>query len=301
MDSGEVGGTPAMMMPPAGNLRDAFNAADREQPADLVDAVLKIGFTPVSGLRLEAAGGRKTRAPSYVERYGWLPTQAAGGLADGRNYVGDIELDPEVAYEATAGVDWRGDEWGVYLSPSGFYRRVQDYIQGTPSQNPDVIALDPNALQFSNIEAEFYGMDIAYGFRLPLSLQLDGVLSYVRGKRVDASDDLYRIAPLRGRSTLTFEQESWSVGLESYYAASQDHVSDFNDEQQSDAWGILNIFATWDPKDWLGLVIGVNNVTDNYYSDHLAGTSRINSSGVSMGDPMPAPGVNFFVRAVGRF
>jgi len=283
------------------NLRDAFNAADRERSEDLVDAVLKVGFVPLSGLRLEVAGGRKTRAPSYVERYGWIPTQAAGGLADGRTYVGDLDLDPEVGYEATASIDWRNDDWGIYLSPSGFYRRVKDYIQGTPSENPDVTTIGPNALAFTNIEAELFGADLAYGFRLPWSLQLDGVLSYVRGKRVDEEDNLYRIAPLRGRSTLTFEQESWSIGLESVYAAAQNHVSAFNEEKPSDAWGILNVFATWDPKDWLGLVIGVNNVTDNNYSDHLAGTSRVNSSAVSMGEPMPAPGVNFFVRAVARF
>ena len=293
------------MAPPATRLRDAFNGADREKSDDLVDAVVKLGFEPRSDLRLEISGGRKTRAASYIERYGWLPTQAAGGLADGNNYVGDIGLDPEVSYEAAAEIQWTG-AMGIHLAPRAFYRRVNDYIQGTPSTNPDVIAVstangDPTPLQFSNVNARFYGVDLAYGADLPWDLQLDGTLSYVRGEREDIDDDLYRISPLHGRTTLTYQQTSWSVSVEGLYAAKQKKVSDTNGERTSDSWGTLNIFGSWDPWDWIGFTAGVNNVTDNDYNDHLAGISRVTSSGVDAGSAIPAPGVSFFARAVGRF
>ena len=305
MDADTVDGTPAQVAPPATRLRDAFNAANREKNDDLVDAVVKLGFEPRSDLRLELSGGRKTRAPSYVERYGWLPTQAAAGLADGNNYVGDMDLDAEVSYEAAAEIEWHGS-MGVYLAPRIFYRRVNDYIQGTPSNDPDVIAVstangDPTPLQFSNVNARFYGVDLAYGAELPWDLQLDGTLSYVRGEREDDPDDLYRISPLRGRTTLTYERETWSASIEGMYAAQQNKVSATNGESSSKSWGSLNIFGTWDPLDWIGFVAGVNNVTDNNYHDHLAGISRVNSSGVDAGDPIPSQGVTFFARAVGRF
>jgi iron complex outermembrane receptor protein len=305
MDSDEVDGTPAQTAPPATRLRDAFNGADRSKSDDLVDAVVKVGFTPRSDLRLELSGGRKTRAASYLERYGWLPTQAAAGLADGHNYVGDIDLDPEVSYEAAAEIEWNGS-MGIHLAPRAFYRRVYDYIQGTPSTDPDVIAVstangDPTPLQFSNVDARFYGVDLAYGAELPLNLYLDGTLSYVRADRLDIDDDLYRISPLRGRTTLTYERQSWSFSVEGLYAAAQKKVSETNDESRSHSWAILNVFASWDPFPWLGLVAGVNNVTDENYSDHLAGTSRVTSSGVNAGERLPAPGVSFFGRVVGRF
>ncbi|MDP6980234.1 MAG: TonB-dependent receptor [Myxococcota bacterium] len=305
MDSDKVDGTPADMMLPAGRLRDAFNEADRSRNEDLVDAVVKLGFAPQSNLRMELSGGRKTRAPSYVERYGWLPTQAASGLADGNNYVGDIGLDPEVSYEVAAEVRWDGKQ-GIHLTPRAFYKRVYDYIQGTPSEENDVIMVSTNndddtPLQFSNVDARFYGFDLAYGAGLPWDLQLDGTLSYVRGKRVDINDDLYRISPLRGRTTLTYDQDEWSVSIEGMYAAKQKKVSDTNGEDPSDSWGILNIYGSWEPMEWLGLTAGVNNVTDNDYHDHLAGISRVSSSGVDAGDAIPAPGVSFFARAVGTF
>jgi len=305
MDSDEVDALPAQTMPPAMRLRDAFNGAGRKKSDDLVDAVLKLGFEPRSGLRLELAAGRKTRSASYLERYAWIPTQAASGLADGNNYVGDIGLDPEKAYEVTAAVEWTSD-YGIYLAPRGFYRRIDDYIQGTPSSDPDVIAVstlngDPTPLEFTNVEAELFGVDVAYGAPLPWYFQLDGTLSYVRGKRVDIDDDLYRIAPLHGRTTLSHQREAWSVAVESVYAAKQKKVSGTNGEATSDSWGILNIYGTWDPTPWLGFVTGVNNVTDNKYSNHLAGTNRVDSSGVAAGDPLRAAGVSFFIRAVGRF
>ena len=297
MDSGKVDGTPAQMMAPIMALRDAFNAADRERSDDLVDAVVKLGFTPRSGLRVELAGGRKTRSPSYVERYAWIPTAASSGLADGKVYVGDIDLDPEVAYEIAGEVEWTS-ALGVYLAPRAFYRYIDDYIQGTPFPAAGVT---PVPLRFSNVDAELFGVDLAYGAHLPWRFKLDGTLSYVRGKRTDIDDDLYRIAPLRGRTTLTYEREIWSIAVESVYAASQHNVSETNDESSSDAWGILNIYASWDPIAELGFVAGVNNATDNGYSDHLAGTSRISSGGVGVGDPLPASGVSFFFRTVGRF
>jgi iron complex outermembrane receptor protein len=308
MNADRVNGTPALMMPPATRLRDAFNASDRSKSDDLVDAVVKVGLVPRDDLRLELSGGRKTRAPSYVERYGWIPTQAAAGLADGNNYVGDIGLDPEVSYEIAAEIEWNGSmgTMGVHLAPRAFYRRVYDYIQGTPASDPDVIAVstgsgDATPLQFNNVDARFYGVDLAYGATLPWNLQLDGTLSYVRADRLDVDDDLYRISPLHGRTTLTHARKSWSVAIESQYAAAQKKVSSTNGESRSPSWAILNVFGTWDPLPWLGLVAGVNNVTDENYADHLAGTSRVTSSGVNAGERLPAAGVSFFGRVVGRF
>lgn len=165
MNAEGVNGTPAQMMPPATRMRDAFNAADRSKSDDLVDAVVKVGFMPRDDLHLELSGGRKTRAPSYVERYRWIPTQAAAGLADGNNYVGDIGLDPEVSYEVAAEIEWNGP-LGLHLTPRAFYRRVYDYIQGTPAADPGVIAVstgsgDATPLRFNNVDARFYGVDLA--------------------------------------------------------------------------------------------------------------------------------------------
>jgi iron complex outermembrane receptor protein len=306
MDAGTVDALPAQNMPAAGRLRDAFNAADREEFDHLVDAVVKLAVEPWAGWRFELSGGRKTRSPSYIERYAWLPLEVTAGLADGNNYVGDIGLDPEESYLVDFGVEWRGDRF--YIAPRAFYHWVDDYIQGVPVllSNEDVRLVselngDSTPLVFSNVEAELWGIDVPYALRLPLNLQIDGTVSWVRGKRREINDDLYRITPLRGRTTLSYLGNGWTVAVEGVYAARQSHVSMTNGESPSGGWGVMNLFATVEPYDGFELEIGVDNVFDADYAPHLAGTSRIDSSGVSMGERLPGPGWSFYGRLTARF
>jgi iron complex outermembrane receptor protein len=306
MDAGVValGTLPAQMLPPPQRLKDAFNGADREKLEHLVDAVVKLSVEPWSGWRFELSGGRKTRAPSYIERYAWLPLEVTAGLADGNNYVGDIGLNPEESYLVDVGVEWRRADF--YIAPHAFYHWVDDYIQGVPSTNADVIAVstfngDPTPLVFSNVKAELWGIDIPYALRLPLNVQLDGTLSWVRGKRRDINDDLYRITPLRGRTTLSYLGNGWKVAVEGVYAARQSHVSAANGESPSSGWGVMNLFGSWEAYDGVELEIGVDNVFDDDYAPHLAGTSRISSGGVSVGERLPGPGWSFYGRLTARF
>ena len=47
-----------------------------------------------------------------------------------------------------------------------------------------------NPLQFSYVNAEFYGFDAEDGITFFDYLDLDRILSYVRGKRDDVNDDI---------------------------------------------------------------------------------------------------------------
>jgi len=151
-------------------IRDRFNASDRNKTDNNIDWVAKVFFDLRPDMRVELGAARKTRSPAYQERYLWLPLQATAGLADGKNYVGDVNLDPEVSHQAELGLDWRTSRF--YFAPRVFYRDVDDYIQGTPSTDPVVIMIstmngDPNPLQFSNVDAEIYGADVEFGARKP--------------------------------------------------------------------------------------------------------------------------------------
>jgi iron complex outermembrane receptor protein len=126
-------------------------------------------------------------------------------------------------------------------------------------------------------------------------------VSYVRAKRTDIHDDLYRIAPLRGRTTLRYVRESWSVSLEGVYAARQNKVSRTNGEPTSKSWGIMNLFGDWEPIEGVLLEFGIDNVLDDVKRDHLAGISRVTSSGVTAGQRLPGPRRSFYGRVTGRF
>lgn len=308
-DAGPVDALPAQNPGPVRNLRNAFNAADRRRSDDLVDWLVKIASTPGRELRLELGVARKMRSPYYIERYSWLPLEVTGGLADGHNYVGDIDLDPELSREVEGGIAWQG-RW-IHLAPRAFYRRVDDYIQGVkigpPANQADADTImvstangDDQPLRYTNVDAEFYGVDVEYRVRLPLQLELDGTLSFVRGRRRDVDDDLYRIAPLRGRTALAYRDRGWSAGVEGVYAARQRNVSSENDETGTPGYGIMNIFVGWEPIEGLGISAGVDNVLDEFYQDHLSGTNRVRDSAVRIGERLPGPGRSFFARIAWR-
>ncbi|MCB1746438.1 MAG: TonB-dependent receptor [Gammaproteobacteria bacterium] len=305
MDAGQVDASMAMMMPPLALLRNTFNASDRSQHDDNVDAALVVGYALQEGLTVEAGVARKNRSPSHQERYLWLPLEATGGLADGNLYVGDVNLDPETAWQFELGLDWRRP--GFAVSPRAFYHHVDDYIQGIPATNPAVIMVgtmngDPTPLQYANVDARLWGVDVEWTADLAGPWEVGGILSWVRGERRDIDDNLFRIAPLNTRVDLTYALERWSVTLEGELYAPQNDVSATNSETKSAGYGLLNLYGqyAW-PALGLTFTAGVENVLDKTYRPHLNGINRVAGSDVALGARIPGDGVNGFVQVGWRF
>jgi iron complex outermembrane recepter protein len=310
MDAGAVDGTPAMMMPPAQMLRDAFNNADRKQIDNNTDLVAKAWYSSSDTLDWFAGISQKHRSPSYQERYLWLPLQATAGLADGFTYTGNIELDPEVSHQIEAGFDFSNTRFT--LSPRVFYHKVEDYIQGTPSEvAPAVMFIgmmnmnngtsNPAPLQFNNVDAELYGFDMDWAWQLSQHWSLSGLVNYVRGQRDDIDDNLYRIAPANTSIGLDYHASNWSAGAESVLYVSQDKVSETNAEQETAGYGIVNLRGTWQASTGLALSAGIDNVFDKGYQEHLGGYNRAGNPDIDKGERLYGYGRNLFVRASYEF
>lgn len=310
MDADEVDGTPAMIMPPAAALRDAFNAADREQTDYNADLVARLWYQATPATRWYAGYARKHRSPSYQERYLWLPLEATAGLADGNTYTGNIDLEPEVANQFEGGFDYTAGS--LSLSPRLFYNRVHNYIQGTPSELAPAVMMvrmsnrmngtnNPDPLQFNNVEAVLYGFDMDWRWQLADRWSLSGVVNYVRGKRDDINDDLYRIAPPNTSLRLDYARANWSVGVEGVFYSAQDQVSATNREQETSGYGLLNLVANWEPSKHLLLSAGVDNLLDKAYQDHLAGYNRARNPDIPMLERLYGTGANVYARATYRF
>jgi iron complex outermembrane receptor protein len=288
-NAGEVSfaGLMDMMGMNAQMLADAFNAANRDLSWGNVDAVFKYSRDLSSDLRINVDLGSKTRAPSYQELYLWLPLQAAGGLADGRNYIGNLGLDAERSNEIALGLDWATDRFAI--SPQAYYRDVSDYIQGVPAtvMPANMLATmmsGQGALQFQNVEAEIYGLDLGWRYRLSERLHLDGNASYSRGRRTDVSDNLYRLAPPNGSVALNFIEDAWTVRGEVVAYDRQDKVSAYNGEQPTPGYAVVNGLVTWSATPKLRLELQASNLFDTGYQNHLAGVNRVNNVDIPVGE-----------------
>lgn len=283
------------------NLVDNFNNQNREKTDFNYDLTGIIRHNVTEDLEVELGFARKTRSPSYQERYLWAPFEATGGLADGYLYIGDLNLRPEQSYQGELGITWR--QGPFYISPRAFYRYIDDYIQGVPSTNRDAVALaagqNPNPLlQYANIDAILYGTDVEAGFRFMDNWRVDGMISYVKGDRADANDNLYRIAPLNGLISLFYDHEKWTLGTEVVGYWRQGDVSKFNDEPKTSGYALWNIRGQAELYKGLQLGAGVENLLDKDYRIHLNGLNRSlnnEASGIAVGDRLPGVGRNVYV------
>lgn len=299
MDAGKVGGTagPFVAGKAGAKLANSFNSKKHRKEDLNVDVVAVLTHHLSDDMNVELGFGRKTRSPSYQERYLWLPLNATAGFADGRNYIGDIELKPEVSYQAELGFNWQVGS--TYIMPRVFYRYVEDYIQGAPTSNAAALKLSPTTLQSSNVDAYLYGFDVEAGFRFYDDWKVEAMMSYVRGRRDDVSDNLYRIAPLNGRVGIFYDTTEWLLGTELIGYDDQNETANYNNEQASPGYFVWNLRGQYRPqfKTLQGIQIGfgVENLLDESYRTHLSGTNRNPANdGTAVGEHLPGIGRNFY-------
>ena len=308
MNAGTVNtnGLPGMLAMNVNMLKTEFNNSDRKQNENLVDLAATFTRKINNDADINFGLARKERAPSYQERYLWMPLESTSGLADGNNYMGNVNLNKETAYQAELGLDWHTPK--AAFSPHIFYHRINNYIQGTLYNTNATVNMINNmmqtgtqpktVLQFNNVDAKLYGMDANWFLALNTTWQLDGTVSYVRGKRRDTGDNLYRIAPLTARTTLSYVQTNWRVGFEAETVAAQNKVSTENKEQKTSGYALFNLTGNYHATDAVTLSAGINNLFDRNYQNHLGGYSRIDNadgSAVAKGQRLPGLGRSVYV------
>ncbi|NOQ36211.1 MAG: TonB-dependent receptor, partial [Methylococcaceae bacterium] len=265
-------------------LVNDFNNQDRTHEDIDVDLTSIFRYTMNDNLDVEVGMARKNRMPSYQERYLWLPLEATGGLADGRVYMGNQNLEHETAYQFELGFDWHTDK--AYFAPRFFYHYVDNYIQGVPLAESDSSAavlaaatgINAGTLRFDNIQAQLYGVDFDAGYAFDDNWRVDAGLNYVRGVRMNAPTpdaDLYRIAPLNGRTQVTYENMGWMGAIEGVFYADQGDVAGYNNEIKTKGYMLLNLRANYEPIDGLVIGAGIENVLDTNHFDHLGGYNRV--------------------------
>ena len=327
MDSGNVDAFPARLVdmnparwgmgtPPRAvfMLRESFNNRSRQRQDNNLDWVVKSRYQASDNLVVELGLAQRMRSPMYQERYLWIPLEANAGLGDGNNYVGNPDLEPETARQVELGLDWNYENFS--FSPRIYRRQVDDYIQGIPSTQMAVVGVsrnangDPTPLIFANTEALYTGADMTLAYRINDNFRAEVMYSTVDGKREDIPDYLYRINPDNLRALIYFEGAGFNARLEQLFVFDQDRISATNtldpgnpnnNAAATDGFALTSFFLGWTMNDGLNLSLGVENLFDEEYTDHLTGFNRVLDSVVPQGSRMIGPGRNFFGRVQYRW
>ena len=291
-DAEDVNHSMAMMNPNVKYLMDKFNAQDKSTHQFGVDLVAQWLYQQSETINWRGSMARKQSSPSYQQRYLWLPMQATGGLADGRTYIGNVDLDLETAYQTDFGFDYLGDK--LTISPRVFWQKINNYVQGVPLTDMKAVMVakmmgDNDPLMFANTDAKLYGMDVDASYQLTDNWMLAMNATYTRGKRSDINDNLYRIAPLSGQVALKWQNNAWRSQLVIRGAARQDKVSAIQKELISSGYGAVDILTAYETDNWI-VKAGISNLMNKAYADHLGGINRVLGQDIPKGEHLPSEG-----------
>lgn len=282
MDAGNVQAYNTMV-PAYGTDAATFNSRDHSRTDVNFDATAMTRYEVDTSTTLELAYGRKTRSPNLYERYAWSSAGMGGSMAmrmigwfgDLNGYVGNLDLDPEVANTISFTAAWRGGarkEWGLKVTP--YYTYVHDFIDVDTKK---ATASNVAYLQFANHDAELYGVNVTGDAPLWSShaigaFAVTGTLGYVHGERTDGGA-LYHMMPLNGRLSLTHSLGNWSSAAEVQLVADKDRVDSRRLEPTTSGYALVNLRTSYEWQN-VRFDLGVTNLLDKLYYDPLAGRNR---------------------------
>ncbi|WP_394222383.1 TonB-dependent receptor plug domain-containing protein [Alteromonas gracilis] len=312
MDSGLAGSNMVMMNPAIATLVNNFNTTQRDETYNMLDVAATTRFHVNDHTDIVFGVSQKNRAPTYFERYTWLPLGISGGMADGFNYIGNLDLDNETARQIDVGVDYVVKGWSI--SPRLFYQDIEDFITGSPSTNMAAnrvsnMMAGTTPFQWTNTDAIIKGADLTLTGQLRDNLSVNAVASIQHGNRDDIDDALFRIAPEQLITTIQWDTHvmntPFALQVTSELTGAQNHVSALQNERTTSGYGLLHLtgFLTLldNTQSNLQITATIHNLFDKQYAPHTAGVNRVMNTGVEVGERVPAAGREWHLSLSYRF
>ncbi len=287
-----------------------FNASSRHRKDELLDLAMTLRYQPHLSAGYELGVARKAHAPNLYQRYAWS-TQPMAALmnnfmGDGNGYIGNLSLRPEVARKLALTGAWQDGEDGTWqLKVTLHASHVDDFIDAKrcdfgQCSSANVSAVESFVLlQYTNVPARLYGMDLSGRKRLLMSEtagELNGwfVLSHVRGRNLASGDDLYNIMPDNIRLALEHKVGGFTASLELLAVAAKRRVSKVRNEITTPGYGLAHLRASYEWRH-ARLDLGLENVFNRLYFPPLGGAylgqgRSMTSAGIPWGTAVPGPG-----------
>jgi len=238
-----------------------------------------------SGL-VEFALSRQQRAADPTERF-----IAANGMSPSQRWIGNPSLEAETHWQAQArigdaprnGMDWQAEAW-IDL--------VQDHIRRDRARaQPGVLGAD-QATIYRNGEALLLGALASGEIEATGWLAFSGDTAWTWGEDRDSGQPLAQIPPLAGRVAARFGPPELHGQAILRWSARATRVDDdpatgsAQDAGETPAWAVLDLRLTWRAREERGeLAVGVDNLLDRTYAEHLNKPSAFDPTAVRVNEP----------------
>lgn len=234
-----------------------------------------------AGVTLFAGLSRSVRTADATERYmnKWNMTPSG-------RWVGNPEIDPEQHHQIDLGVSKKTRRYQV--NAVIFHDDVSDYILRDTARGQDGILQADNADIYRNIDAELTGAEVDGVIALTGNLDLSGSLAYVRATNTTDDDrPIAQTPPLNGKIQLDYQTMNWGLGSRLRFADRQDRIDELSKQEvgETAGWSALDLYGNYYINDTFSLRLGVDNVFDKTYAEHISRANLMDPFAVRVNEP----------------
>jgi len=239
---------------------------------------------------------RTVRTADETERY-----LASGSTTASKRWVGNPDLKPEVHAQLDVGLNFKGKN--TRSSISVYYDNVSDYILRDRAHGQTGINQTDNATIYRNVAAVLYGIDYEASYKWSDNWRSNFTAAYVHSQNTTDNRVIAQTPPLEGTASLEYFNSDWLVGADVRLVDEQTRVEDDIttdsglDAGPSKSFGVLNLYGSIKLGKKGDLKVGVDNVLDKTYAEHLNKPSAFDTSVVRVNEA----GRSFWTRVSMKF
>lgn len=244
----------------------------------------------------EIAFGRGTRSANIEERY--IAYFNVG--RDPYEYIGNPNLKAETNNQFEIGLSgkekWNGFFDQIKFGGSVYYSIYENYILAVVDEtlirkyNPTTPPIHPKV--FRNIDNAFKtGFEVFEDLKFANYFNFLTEVAYVYTENKDFNESLPLTPPLVTRLKLGFEKGKFWTSAQYTLTAKQPKIALSYDEIATQNYELMDLKAGFKPIESLSIGVGVLNLFDQYYNNHL--TFAFNNQANFGRVPITEPGRNF--------
>ncbi|MBF0602638.1 MAG: TonB-dependent copper receptor [Nitrospirae bacterium] len=241
---------------------------ERDMPGDL--GMMYLSFS------------RSVRTADATERY----LASNNNSSTSSRWVGNPFLEPEKHHQLEVGLHMKHNPWD--LDTSVYYNDVADYILRDRDHNAHGAG---NATIYRNVQATLYGGEMSLNRHWAPQWTSGVTVAYVHADNDSDNRPLAQTPPLEGALTTDYDDGVWNVGAKLRLAARQNRVDADSttgsgvDVGKTAGFQTTDLYAGYLHDSGIRLKLGVNNVWNEDYAEHLNLSNTFDSTQVQVDEP----------------
>lgn len=186
---------------------------------------------------------------------------------DGYLYLGN----PDLPIETSRQVEWQNSLTSSQgrMSLNLYFYKFNHYIFGQVMSEDAFSYANGWKKYIDGGAARIFGLEWSVLHRLSSHFMFQGGVNYEKSRLDDYDDCLPLIPPLEFHGSLTYEDKRFWLQLDTRAAAAQTDNSIVSGENSTPAFLVINLKGEVDVLSGLKLNLGVNNLTNQLYYEHL--------------------------------